>query len=235
MSTPTDVQTVIDAKYDYERNKKEVDEAVEKLKSRYVYRFLKRLFDVAASAVALVILSPILLILALAIYIDDPHGSPFFVQKRVGQDGKEFNFYKLRSMYVNAEARIQELRKHNTFSGPVFKMDNDPRITKVGRFIRKYTLDETPQFLNVIKGDMSLVGPRPPVLWEASEFTPFQSLKLRVKPGLTCFWQVAPHKYDMDFNDYVLLDIKYIKEMSLLTDLKLMFKTVSVVLNVGNE
>lgn len=221
--------------YNYEGNRKTVYDAVSRLQTRYLYRFLKRGFDILASFSALIILSPVILILVILIFIDDPHGSPIYVQKRIGWNGKEFNFYKLRSMYVDAESHVQELRSNNTFSGPVFKMENDPRITRVGRFIRKTTLDETPQFVNVIKGDMSLVGPRPPVKWEADEYTPFQRLRFSIKPGLTCYWQIAPRKYEMDFNDYVLLDIKYMKDMSILTDLRLMLKTVAVVINVGNE
>lgn len=235
MTDTVDKQTALDGRYDYVKNKFFVDEAVKKLKHRYLYCFLKRLFDITASFLALLILSPLLIVLLAVIFIDDPHGSPLFVQKRVGLNGREFNFYKLRTMYIDAEARVQELRKYNTFSGPVFKMDNDPRITRVGRLIRKYTLDEIPQFLNVIKGDMSIVGPRPPVLWEANEYTAFQKLKFCVKPGLTCYWQVTPDKYGLDFNDYVLLDIKYIKEMSILTDIKLMFKTLGVIAEAGND
>ena len=228
-------QPVGEGRYDFETNRMAVQAALEALKERRAYRFVKRSFDLVASLMALVVLSPLFVIIALIIWFDDPHGSPLFIQTRVGQNEQVFRFYKFRSMYVNAEERVKELLAHNTFSGPVFKMDNDPRITRIGALLRKSSIDELPQLLNVLKGDMSLVGPRPPVVWEASEYTPFQKLRLLAKPGLTCYWQIAPNKYKMDFNAYVLLDIQYMKQQSCLTDLGLIWKTVGVMLKNENE
>jgi lipopolysaccharide/colanic/teichoic acid biosynthesis glycosyltransferase len=223
-----------DNRYDFEANRATVQQALDKLARRPLYRFAKRTLDVVASLLALIVLAPVFIIIAILIYIDDPHGSPVFVQTRVGQHERPFRFYKFRSMYVNAEARVKDLLEHNTFSGPVFKMDNDPRVTGIGAVLRKSSIDELPQLFNVLRGEMSLVGPRPPVVWEAKAYTPYQKLRLRAKPGLTCFWQVTPNKYSLAFDDYVALDIQYMKEQGFLTDILLIGKTVTVMLRREN-
>lgn len=194
------------------------------------YLVVKRTIDVIFSACALILLSPIILGLALLIFIDDPHGNPFFGQPRVGKDGKEFRFYKLRSMVVNAEDLLAGLEDQNEMDGPAFKMENDPRITRIGHFIRKTSLDELPQLWNVLKGDMSLVGPRPPLPREVAEYTPYQMQRLSIQPGLTCIWQTQPRRNDLSFDEWVALDLEYIENRSLLLDIKLIIKTVEVML-----
>ena len=148
-----------------------------------VYLFIKRFFDILASLCALVLLSPLFLIISLMIVIDDPHGGPFFCQKRVGKNGKELNFYKFRSMVINAEELLASLKDKNEMAGPAFKIKDDPRITKIGRFIRKTSIDELPQLLNVLKGDMSFVGPRPPLPREVVQYTDYQKQRLLIQIG----------------------------------------------------
>lgn len=205
------------------------------LRDKEVYWFWRRAQDILFSALGLVILFPLLLIVALAVYLDDPHGSPFFVQERVGRDGKRFRMYKFRSMVVNAESQLDSLLDANEKDGPVFKIKDDPRITRVGRFIRKTSIDELPQLLNVLKGDMSIVGPRPCIPREVEHYTEFQKQRLFVTPGLTCYWQIQPHRDSIKFNDWVNLDIQYIKERSFLVDWKIIFRTVAVVLGADGE
>lgn len=196
------------------------------------YLVCKRAFDIAASFCALVVLSPVFLIIYLIIYLDDPHGNPIFSQIRIGKNGKAFRFYKFRSMVVNAEDLLAGLQNQNEMSGPAFKMKNDPRVTKVGRFIRKTSLDELPQLWNVLKGDMSLVGPRPPLPNEVEQYTEEQKKRLSVTPGLTCYWQVQPSRNDLDFDEWFDLDMQYIHERSMKTDLSIIFRTVLVVLHM---
>ena len=184
------------------------------------YLVCKRAFDIAASFCALVVLSPVFLIIYLIIYLDDPHGNPIFSQIRIGKNGKAFRFYKFRSMVVNAEDLLAGLQNQNEMSGPAFKMKNDPRVTKVGRFIRKTSLDELPQLWNVLKGDMSLVGPRPPLPNEVEQYTEEQKKRLSVTPGLTCYWQVQPSRNDLDFGEWFELDMKYLRERSMKTDFR---------------
>ena len=200
---------------------------VETKGEKKVYLFLKRTVDILGSGIGLIVLSPVFLIVALAIKIEDSKGSVLFSQKRVGQHGKEFNMYKFRSMVSNAEELKEKLLKQNEMSGPMFKMKNDPRITKVGKFIRKTSIDELPQLLNVLKGEMSLVGPRPSLPKEVIKFEPWMLERLDVKPGLTCYWQVMGRN-DIDFEDWMKLDIKYVHDRSLGLDLKLIFKTFFV-------
>lgn len=197
-----------------------------------VYLVCKRVFDVVASFCALVLLSPAFLIICLIIYLDDPHGSPIFSQMRVGKNGKVFRFYKFRSMVVNAEDLLEKLQDQNEMSGPAFKIKNDPRITKVGRFIRKTSLDELPQLWNVLKGDMSFVGPRPPLPNEVEQYTEEQKRRLSVTPGLTCYWQVQPSRNDLDFDEWFDLDMQYIRERSVKTDLSIILRTVLVMLHM---
>lgn len=196
------------------------------------YLVCKRAFDIAASFCALVVLSPVFLIIYLIIYLDDPHGNPIFSQIRIGKNGKAFRFYKFRSMVVNAEDLLAGLQNQNGMSGPAFKMKNDPRVTKVGRFIRKTSLDELPQLWNVLKGDMSLVGPRPPLPNEVEQYTEEQKKRLSVTPGLTCYWQVQPSRNDLDFGEWFELDMKYLRERSMKTDIKIIFQTILVVLHM---
>lgn len=192
------------------------------------YLFVKRGMDIVCSALALVVLSPILLITALAIKIESP-GPVVFVQKRVGINGKEFNMYKFRSMCMDAEEKLKNLQHKNETEGPTFKMQKDPRITKVGHFIRKYSIDELLQLVNILKGDMSIIGPRPAIQREVAQYGEFDKLRLLVKPGLSCYWQVSGRS-DIPFDEWMKLDVKYIKEMSLLTDIKIILLTLPAVL-----
>ncbi|WP_294344281.1 sugar transferase, partial [uncultured Clostridium sp.] len=191
-----------------------------------IYLFSKRAIDIVGSIVGLVLLSPILLIVAIAIKLESK-GSIIFSQKRIGLKGKEFKMYKLRSMVEDAEKLKKDLMKSNEMSGPMFKMKDDPRVTRVGKFIRKTSIDELPQLVNVLKGDMSLVGPRPSLPKEVKKFKPWMKKRLEVKPGLTCFWQVSGRN-NIDFEDWMKLDIKYVEERSFLVDIKLIFKTFFV-------
>ena len=200
-----------------------------KLQHQYGYRFIKRLFDVVASSVAVVILSPVFLIIAIAIKINDPAGPVFYTQTRVGKDGKPFKMFKFRSMVTNADELLEKLRDQNEVEGAMFKMKEDPRITKVGKFIRKYSLDELPQLLNVVGGSMSIVGPRPPLPFEVKEYTDYDLQRLMVKPGATGMWQVGGRNA-LSFDQMVELDLTYINERSIWLDLKIMFETVKVMI-----
>lgn len=197
---------------------------------RLCYRALKRAFDVAFSLAVLVALSWLFLVVAVAIKLDDPEGPVLFAQTRVGRDGREFRMWKFRSMYADAESRLESLMALNEKDGPVFKIADDPRVTRVGRVIRKLSLDELPQFLNVLKGDLSVVGPRPALPKEVAEYTARDRQRLLVKQGLTCFWQVQPDRDDIEFAEWVELDLRYIRECGALTDLKLIARTVACVL-----
>ena len=203
-----------------------------KVKEKPVYSFVKRAFDFGASLVGLVCLSPVLLVTAATIKLES-EGPIIFSQDRVGLNGKKFKMYKLRSMVSNAEELKEKLLEQNEMSGPMFKMKDDPRITKVGKFIRKTSIDELPQLINVLKGDMSLVGPRPSLPKEVEQFEPWMYERIQVKPGLTCYWQVSGRN-NIDFEDWMKLDIKYVRERSLLGDLKLVFKTFFVLFGDKN-
>ncbi len=194
-----------------------------------VYSFFKRFFDILFSFVALCVLFIPLLILSAIIYIDSPGASPIYKQTRVGKNGKEFKFYKFRSMIPNADKMIDSLMDQNEMDGPAFKIKDDPRITKVGKFLRSSSIDELPQLWNVLKGDMSLVGPRPPLPREVKEYDEKQMQRLYVIPGITCYWQVQPKRNDLTFDEWLELDLKYIRERSLKTDLVILFKTVGAV------
>lgn len=195
-----------------------------------VYLRVKRMQDVLLSALALVVLLPILLLIALAVIVDDPKGGPMFSQVRCGQNGEAFRLYKFRSMCVGAEERLSALLPYNEMDGPVFKIRDDPRITRVGRFLRSTGLDELPQLINILRGDMSIVGPRPPLFREVQEYTPYQRQRLTVTPGLTCFWQVSPDRNSLSFDAWVEMDLRYIREQSWLLDWKLIFQTGRAVL-----
>lgn len=191
------------------------------------YEVSKRCLDILLSLVGLVVLFPIFLAVALATYLSD-FGPVFFVQTRVGKNGKPFNFYKFRSMVRNAdEMRMGLANQHPDLR--TFKIKRDPRITKIGAFIRKASIDELPQLVNVIKGDMSLVGPRPPLPREVALYSDGDKIRLTVKPGLTCLWQVSGRS-DLSFDKQIELDIEYISKRSLSTDLNLILKTVPAVL-----
>jgi len=207
----------------------------EVLRSGKGYWVLRRAQDIFFSALALLILWPIMLIVAIAVVIDSPQAGPIFAQDRVGRDGKVFRFYKFRSMIPNAEAKLEELLDQNEMEGPAFKMKEDPRITRVGKFIRKTSLDELPQLWNILKGDMSIVGPRPPLPREVAEYTAYEKQRLMITPGLTCYWQVQPHRNDLTFDEWMALDIKYIRERSFLTDWKIIFMTVGAVIGMNGE
>jgi lipopolysaccharide/colanic/teichoic acid biosynthesis glycosyltransferase len=196
---------------------------------RFSY-LLKRLLDIAVSIAALIVLSPLFLVTSLAIWIEDP-GPVFYVSIRVGCNGRHFRFYKFRSMVVNAEKIKKELEAQNESSaGVIFKMKKDPRITKTGSIIRRFSIDELPQLLNVLKGDMSLVGPRPPIPAEVSEYTLEQRKRLHVIPGITCLWQVSGRS-DIPFTDQVRLDLQYIQSAGFLNDIRLLLKTIPAVLS----
>lgn len=205
--------------------------AINKKENKTVYNFIKRTIDVLGSLCGLILLSPLLLVIGILIR-SDSKGPIIFAQKRVGLKGKEFKMYKFRSMVVNAEELKDKLKENNEMSGPMFKIKDDPRITKIGKFIRKTSIDELPQLINVLKGDMSLVGPRPSLPKEVKEFEPWMLKRLEVRPGLTCFWQVMGRN-SIDFEDWMKLDIKYINERNFLLDIKLILKTF--VLLFGDE
>ena len=190
--------------------------------------FLKRSFDIIVSALLLLLLSPFLLIISLLIYQDSP-GSVFFSQQRVGKNGKGFKMWKFRSMYSNAEQLKAALMKQNEMAGGVlFKMKGDPRITKIGRFIRKYSIDEIPQLWNVLIGDMSLVGPRPPLPDEVEQYTAYEFSRLAVTPGITCIWQISGRS-EIPFQQQVELDLRYIEMQSIWTDIWIILRTIPAV------
>ncbi|MED3920219.1 sugar transferase [Priestia aryabhattai] len=203
------------------------------LSSQQKYEKLKRVFDVCIAAIGLLFLSWLFIIIAILIKLEDPKGHIFFSQIRVGHNEKEFKMYKFRSMVHDAEARLANLLKHNEVSGAMFKMKNDPRITKVGRFIRKTSLDELPQLYNVLKGDMSLVGPRPPLKREVQIYTLYQKQRLLVLPGCTGLWQCSKRN-SVGFEEMVELDLSYIKNRSLKFDLKIILKTIIIILFKNN-
>lgn len=199
------------------------------------YLILKRAQDIFFSLLALIVLCIPMLIVALIIYIDSPGASPFFAQSRVGKDGKIFRFWKFRSMIPNAESKLDDLMHKNEMDGPVFKIKDDPRITRVGKFIRKTSIDELPQLWNILKGDMSIVGPRPALPREVEQYGEYEKQRLYITPGLTCYWQTQKNRNDISFEQWLELDIKYIKERSFLVDWKIIFATFGIVLRGNGE
>ncbi len=189
----------------------------------------KFLFDISAAFAILLIWAPIIIVIALAIKITSP-GPIIFKQKRVGLRGRLFDIYKFRTMVVNAEKLKEQLEAKNEMDGPVFKIKNDPRITTIGRILRKTGLDEIPQFFNVLNGDMSLVGPRPPLPSEVAQYERWQLRRLSMRPGITCIWQIAPNRNSISFTEWMKLDLQYIDSWSLKLDLILLVKTVQTVL-----
>jgi exopolysaccharide biosynthesis polyprenyl glycosylphosphotransferase len=190
---------------------------------------VKRFFDVAASAAVLVVLAPVLAAIALAIRLDSP-GPVLFRQRRVGLNGRPFDMLKFRSMHQDAEKKLDSLRACNEMTGPVFKIRNDPRITRVGRFLRRTSLDEFPQFWNVFMGHMSVVGPRPPIPAEVRQYKRWQRRRLSMKPGITCLWQISGRN-NVDFDRWMELDLEYIDRWSLWADLEICLRTVPAVLS----
>ena len=215
--------------------KKFAGKAVTGIEDRYAYRFVKRAFDVVFSLLVFVVFCWLFAIIALLIKLDDPKGPVFFRQERVGKDGRTFYMYKFRSMCVDAEEKLAELKVLNEKTGPVFKMHDDPRVTHVGKWLRKLSLDELPQFVNVLLGDMSVVGPRPALPVEAATYDAYQAQRLLVKPGLTCYWQAHRNRDAVTFDEWVDLDLLYIEKCSAWNDLKLVIQTIGVVLTAqGN-
>lgn len=203
---------------------------MEACQEKPVYDFVKRVFDVILSGLAIVVLSPLMLGLAIAVRSDG--GPAIYSQNRVGKNGKRFRILKFRSMCVNADSpeMLAKLAAMNEMDGPAFKIKNDPRITPVGRFIRRTSLDELPQLFNIFVGDMTIVGPRPPLESEVRQYTEYQMQRLQVKQGLTCYWQCSGRN-NISFDEWVELDLKYIRERSLWTDIKILFRTVPAVLS----
>ncbi len=197
------------------------------------YLVMKRAIDIIGSFCGLVVLSLLFVIIALLIKLEDPKGKVFFKQLRVGKDGKEFYMYKFRSMASDAEERLKELLALNEVSGAMFKMKDDPRVTKIGKFIRKTSVDELPQLFNVFRGEMSLVGPRPPLPREVAEYSAYDKQRLLVTPGCTGLWQVSGRS-NVGFEDMVELDLQYIRERSFLYDIKIILKTVLVLFGSKN-
>ena len=205
------------------------------IKKKPIYAFFKRVFDVFIAIIGLIVLALPLCIVALIVVITSPGASPIYVQERIGKGGRSFQFYKFRSMIPNADQMLDELLDMNEMEGPAFKIKHDPRITPFGRFMRKTSIDELPQLWNVLKGDMSLVGPRPPLPREVALYTEYQQQRLLVVPGITCYWQIQPSRNSLSFDEWLSLDIKYISERSFWTDIKILLKTVRAVCGLEGE
>lgn len=197
-----------------------------------VYLAVKRCFDIVFSLLCIIVFTIPILFVMLLIVIDSPGASPIYTQYRVGKNGRVFKFYKLRSMVPEADQMLDSLLDQNEMEGPAFKISNDPRITRVGRVIRKTCIDELPQLWNILKGDMSFVGPRPPLPREVEQYNDYQRNRLSVVPGLTCYWQIQPNRNSLTFDKWLELDLKYIEERNVKTDLMIIFKTVGAVLNM---
>lgn len=208
----------------------EVQPLKEHLARKKGYLVVKRLIDIVGSIVGVVLTIPFIFVVCIAIKLESKslRAKVFFVQERVGKDGKTFKMIKFRSMREDAEEQLKNLLDKNEIKGAMFKMKNDPRVTRVGKFIRKTSIDELPQFFNVLIGDMSLVGPRPPLMREVVQYSEKDKARLLVKPGITGLWQ-ATVRNDSDFDVMVRLDLKYIKQLSFKMDMKILFKTISVV------
>ncbi len=198
-------------------------------KRKPVYDAVKRVFDLLLATLALVLLSPLFLVIAILIKKEDK-GPAFYSQIRLTKGGKEFRMYKFRSMFVGADKRLEELMAKNEMKGPAFKIADDPRITKIGHFIRRTSIDELPQLVNVIKGQMSIIGPRPPLPREVEQYTPYQMHRLDVKTGLACLHECRGRSDCHDFDQWVEEDLEYIRNRGVLMDLKIIFMTIKVVI-----
>ncbi|MCP1092509.1 sugar transferase [Bacillaceae bacterium OS4b] len=205
----------------------------EQVNANLSYLSIKRIIDILGSLFGLILLTPIFIILAIIIKIEDPKGPVFFKQVRVGKDETDFQMYKFRSMVTDAEDRLKDLLALNEVSGAMFKMKEDPRITRIGKFIRKTSIDELPQLWNVLKGEMSLVGPRPPLPREVEEYTEYDKQRLLVTPGCAGLWQVSGRN-NLGFDEMVELDLKYINERSLFYDIKIIIKTIKIIIFPNN-
>jgi lipopolysaccharide/colanic/teichoic acid biosynthesis glycosyltransferase len=194
-----------------------------------LYMFVKRMLDIVMSLFGLLLLLPVFAVIALAILIENPRGNAIFRQTRLGKDGKPFSMYKFRSMVVDAEQKLDQLLSSNEVSGAMFKMKNDPRITRVGKFIRRTSLDELPQLWNVLRGHMSMVGPRPPLPREVLDYTPYEMARLSVIPGCTGLWQVSGRN-SLGFEEMVEMDLQYIAWRSLGMDLRIIGRTIITLL-----
>lgn len=201
----------------------------DQIEKRVFYHFFKRFFDELLSIIAIILLFPLFIIIAILIKIDDPKGPVFYSQIRIGKNGRLFKMYKFRSMVVNADRKLKKLLKYNEIDGAMFKMKYDPRVTKIGRIIRKYSIDELPQLLNVIKGDMSLVGPRPPLEREVENYTEYDKQRLLVIPGCTGLWQVS-ERNNVGFHEMVELDIEYIDNANMWIDIQILLKTIWIMI-----
>lgn len=201
----------------------------EDVNQKQLYLLAKRLIDIVGSLIGLVFLMPLFLIIAFAIKKEEKEGPVFFSQIRVGKNEKKFKMYKFRSMCVDAENKLTGLLKYNEVEGAMFKIKDDPRVTKIGYFIRKTSIDELPQLWNVLRGDMSLVGPRPPLTREVAKYTAYDKQRLLVKPGCTGVWQISGRN-NIGFYDMVDMDIKYIKNLSIFKDIKIILKTVYIMI-----
>lgn len=188
----------------------------------------KRAFDIFFASLILLFFIPLMIVIAITIVIDDPSAGPFYKQIRVGRHGREFYMYKFRTMRAGSDKIKTSLENENEMDGPVFKMKDDPRITRVGRFLRKVSLDELMQFFNVFKGDMTIVGPRPPLPEEVKYYTDYQKLRLIVTPGITCTWQIHKNRNDVPFSEWVEMDLDYIQNRTFWGDIKIMLKTPAV-------
>lgn len=198
-----------------------------------VYKGTKRILDITFCVIALMLLSPIFIIVGMIVKCDSSKGEIFFKQTRVGLNGKVFNMYKFRSMHPDAEEILENIKHLNEVEGLMFKIKDDPRVTSFGRFIRAYSIDELPQLFNVIKGDMSLIGPRPPLVSEFENYSKYDKLRLTIRPGITGLWQVSGRN-SLTFSEMVALDLKYIQDLSFLNDLKIFLKTFVVVIKKEN-
>ena len=200
----------------------------ERVERHFFYHFFKRFFDILLSIIGIILLTPVFIITAILIKVDNPDGPIIYSQIRIGKNGHPFRMYKFRSMVVNADKMLKGLLDQNDIEGAMFKMKSDPRVTKIGRTIRKYSIDELPQLLNVIKGDMSLVGPRPPLKREVEDYTEYDKQRLLVVPGCTGIWQVS-ERNKVGFHEMVKLDIKYINSSNLWLDFFILFKTIWII------
>lgn len=225
------VNYVDEAKISDKQERERVKAVFDKLsktnkRSFWIY---KRIVNVLFSVFALIVFAIPMLVVALCIFIDDPKGSPIYAQTRIGRHGKLFKIYKFRTMVVDADKRLEELKDLNEMKdGPTFKIKDDPRITRLGKILRKTSIDELPQLFNVLKGDMVVVGPRPPLPNEVEQYTEYDKIRLIVTPGITCIWQVQPQRNDITFDKWVEMDIDYILHRNIFLDTKIIVKTFFV-------